>query len=144
MAGFTQPDLAQSFQPDVPNLRGAEILLRAGQGTEDSVTLSVFDGLPNAGGTLLTRGGTIAREGDWARVLFDPIPVVSGQTYYMVLESGGTGGLGIMGDILNPYPGGQVFANAGFGSFPDFDYTFRTYAEVPVMIDGFETGNTHA
>lgn len=144
MAFFSQSDLAQSFQQKLPSLKSAEIFLRDEVGTQDSVTLSVYDGLPNAGGSLVTRGGTVAREGEWARVRFPRTWLATDQTYYMVLESGGSGGLAVSGDTLNPYPLGQVFANPGFNPFPDFDYTFRTFSEVPIMLDGFESNSIAA
>jgi hypothetical protein len=35
--------------------------------------------------------------------------------------------LGISGDINNPYSRGQVYASSGFASYPNYDYTFRTF-----------------
>jgi len=32
------------------------------------------------------------------------------------------------GSLNDVYPGGNVYANAGYQSFPNFDYTFRTYS----------------
>src|SRR5690606_26335207 len=31
------------------------------------------------------------------------------------------------GTTFNSYPGGHLYANAGYGPFPDWDYTFRHY-----------------
>ncbi len=141
VAGFDQPDLAQSFHQDRFNITGAEIFLYT-IGTEDRVRITVYDALPNAGGIPLTTGGTIARANDWARVKFPPVSISSDKTYYLVFESDNTGGLGIKGSLDNPYPFGMVFANSGFGSFPNYDYTFRTFAELPIFGDGFELGGT--
>jgi hypothetical protein len=144
MAFFSQTDLAQSFEQRLPNVTSGEIFLSAGVGTEDKVTISVWDGLPNAGGTQLTHGGTIARAGEWARVRFAPVRLDPEQPYFLVFESGGTGGLEITGNTSNPYPLGQVYANPGYGSFPNYDYTFRTFAELPIFLDGFEGNSTAA
>jgi hypothetical protein len=37
--------------------------------------------------------------------------------------------LAIAGHTTNPYNRGQVYANTNFGSFPTYDYTFRTYSD---------------
>ena len=52
-------------------------------------------------------------------------------TYYLVFSGNST--LAIEGDTNNPYPNGQVYANPGYGSFPTFDYTFRTFSTAPSL-----------
>jgi len=59
-------------------------------------------------------------------VFWDPVSVTVGDTYYIVME--GTVSQCYAGDTNNPYPDGNVFANAGYQPFPTFDYTFRTYS----------------
>lgn len=48
MAGFSQGDLAQSFQQTNGNMSGAGILLQAGVGSTDNVIITLYDALPNA------------------------------------------------------------------------------------------------
>lgn len=135
MAAFSQTDLAQSFQPGVTPCSGAGILLDPGFGTTDTVTIQLWTGLPNAGGTMLAQGSALGTAGEWVDVHWMPVPVTVGQTYYLVFVGNTT--LAIAGDTSNPYPYGQVYANAGYESFPSFDYAFRTWtgqaAAVPAL-----------
>lgn len=129
MAQFGQTGLAQSFQQAHSNVAGASLLLCC-SGTVGDVTIALYDLLPNAGGTLLAQGTDYGVEvGEFARVLWPPVAVVPETTYYLVFTSSNNG-LGIAGSVSNPYPRGQVYANPGYGSFPMFDYTFETYAQV--------------
>lgn len=129
MAGFDQGDLAQSFQQANSNISGAGIFLQSGVGGTDTVTISVYDALPNAGGNVLASGSATGSQGNWVDVFWTPTAVTPGSTYYLVFTGNTT--LGIAGDVSNPYADGQVYANTGFGSWPSFDYTFRTYYQVP-------------
>ncbi len=126
MAGFFQPDLAQSFQQDHGNVAGAGIQMMSYVGTTDTVTIALWDALPNAGGTLLASASGTATAGTWFDVYWSPVAVTPGDTLFLVFTSS-QNTLGIMGDEYNPYPDGMTYANAGFGAFPTFDYTFRTY-----------------
>jgi hypothetical protein len=126
MAGFGQPDLAQSFIPNVANCSGAGIYSQPGIGSPEDITIELWDALPNAGGNLLASGTTAGTPGTWVDVFWSAVPVTAGNTYYLVFTSN-FNSMGIAGDTANPYAGGQVYANAGFGSFPTYDYTFRTY-----------------
>src|SRR5690606_29467287 len=125
MANFSQGGLAQSFIPGMPVSAGAGIkLISASNGL--NVDLSLWDGLPNGGGTMLASGTTITSGDVWVDVFWDtPADVTIGDTYYIVIE-GDFANPCIAGDTNNPYPDGMVFAN-NYGSFPTFDYTFRTY-----------------
>jgi len=125
MAGFSQTDLAQSFQQTNPNISGAGILLQADIGSSDNVTISLWDALPNGGGTMLATASATGTQGQWVDVYWGYYAVVPGVTYYLVFTGNTT--LGIAGDTANPYPYGNVFANPGYQSFPDFDYAFRTW-----------------
>ncbi len=127
MAAFSQTDLAQSFQPGMTPCSGAGILLYPGYGTTDTVTIQLWTGLPNAGGTMLAQASAQGTQGQWVDVFWTPVTVTPGQTYYLVFTGNTT--LNIAGDINNPYPNGNVYANAGYGSFPSYDYAFRTYAQ---------------
>lgn len=126
MAGFSQPDLAQSFQQAHNNVAGAGIFLRQGIGTSDTVTIALWDNLPNQGGTLLASGSSLGTAGSWVDVFWAPVVVIPDTTQYLVFTSANDT-LGISGSTSNPYPRGQVYANSGYQSFPEFDYTFRTY-----------------
>jgi hypothetical protein len=131
MAAFAQTDLAQSFQTQQAEqpTAGAGIFLQPGVGSTDNVTIQLWDALPNAGGTMLRQGSAQGTQGQWVDVLWAPILLEPNQTYYLVFTGNNT--LGIAGDINNPYPHGHVFANPGFGPFPTFDYTFRTWVLEP-------------
>jgi hypothetical protein len=125
MAAFSQTDLAQSFQQTNDNISGAGILLQAGIGSTDNVTIQLWDALPNAGGTMLIEASATGTEGEWVDVFWGFFPITPATTYYLVFTGNTT--LGIAGDTGNPYPNGMVFANPGYNPFPDFDYAFRTY-----------------
>lgn len=59
-------------------------------------------------------------------VFWTPVTVTPGDTYFLVFS--GPSALGLAGSTLNPYPNGQTFATSGYAGFPNFDYTFRTFA----------------
>ncbi len=125
MAGFSQGDLAQSFMQANANISGAAILLQSGVGSSDTVTIQLWDALPNGGGTMLAQASATGFAAQWVDVFWTPVNITPMTTYYLVFT--GNTSLGIAGDTANPYPYGQVYANAGFGSFSGFDYAFRTY-----------------
>lgn len=126
MAGFWQSDLAQSFQQAHDNVSGAGILLADGFGTSGTVTISLWDNLPNQAGTVLATGSALGTEGNWVDVFWNPVAVTPDTTLYLVFTSDSSA-LGIAGDVFNPYSRGMVFANTGYGPFPVYDYSFRTY-----------------
>jgi len=132
MAAFSQGDLAQSFQSQTANnISGAAVQTQAGIGNGDLITIGVWDKLPNAGGTLLASGTTKPiNAGDWAEVHWTPINITDNLTYYLVFTSNANT-MGLSGSVNNPYPYGQVYANPGYGGFPSFDYTFKTYTYIP-------------
>lgn len=133
MAAFSQGDLAQSFMQTNGNISGAGILLQAGVGSSDNVTIQVWDGLPNAGGIMLADGSDSGTQGQWVDVFWDAVLITPMTTYYLVFV--GNTSLGIAGDTSNPYPHGHVFANPGFQPFPNFDYAFRTYYDTTVSLE---------
>jgi len=125
MAAFSQGDLAQSFQHQVANsICGAGIFLQPGIGGTDNVTIELWTTLPNGGGNMLATGSAQGTAGSYVDVTWAPVPIAANTTYYLHFTGNTT--LGISGDVTNQYPFGQVYANPGFGSFPGFDYTFRT------------------
>lgn len=131
LAGFDQPGLAQSFQQTHGNIDGAGIHLNGGHGTTDTVTIALWNALPNQpGANLLASGSGTATAGSWLDVFWSPATVTPGTTYYLVFTSPDTNvatTLLIDGPVNNPYPNGEAFANAGYQAYPNDDYTFRTY-----------------
>ena len=142
MAGFVQGDLAQSFMQTNGNIAGAGILLQTGIGSTDNVTIQLWDLLPNAGGTMLTEATATGTAGSWVDVYWSAVPITPMTTYYLVFVGNTT--LGISGDLNNPYPNGNVFANPGFGPFPEYDYGFRTYYDTEVPIERHTWANVKA
>lgn len=127
MAGFSQSDLAQSFQQAASTIAGAGIFLEPSAGTSGVVTISLWDNLPNASGNMLASASAVGTAGSWLDVFWSAVNVTADTTYYLVFTSS-QDSLGIAGDDNNGYTRGQTYANSGFGSFPGYDYTFRTYA----------------
>ncbi|MBN1508877.1 MAG: hypothetical protein JW955_18665 [Sedimentisphaerales bacterium] len=126
IAAFFQGDLAQSFQQAHGNVAGAGIFLWPNFGTGGTVTISLWDGLPDEGGTQLASGSAAGTPGDWVDVSWSPVAVVPDTTLYLVFTSA-PDNMAIAGASTNPYPRGQTYANTGYESFPALDYTFRTY-----------------
>ena len=132
MAGLYQSGLAQSFQQSSGYISGAGIFLFPGIGTTGNVVISLYDALPNNSGHLMASGTALGTQGNWVDVFWTPVSVTSGASLYLVLS--GNISLGLAGEVNDPYPNGQVYAN-GFngGGFTDFDFAFRTYtASSPV------------
>jgi hypothetical protein len=130
MAGFNQGDLAQSFQQSAGNIAGAGIYLQPlNNQAPATITIQLWDALPNVGGAaqLATGSVNVVSDNQWADVFWSPVSITPASTYYLVFLSDNSS-YGISGDTGNNYASGQVYANSGFGSFPTFDYTFRTYA----------------
>src|SRR5690606_31956208 len=92
-----------------------------------TLEVGLWDNLPNAGGVLLTSGSVTTPGGDaWVDVFWDtPASTTIGDMYYLVVE--GTVLECMAGTTYDSYPGGHLYANAGYGPFPDWDYTFRHY-----------------
>jgi len=126
MAGFWQADLAQSFIPTASDCSGAGLFMRASTGFAENVTIELWDALPTAGGTQLATGTVFGSPGTWVDVYWPSVSVTAGSTYYLLFSSD-TASMCVAGDTGDPYSGGQVYANAGYGSFPSYDYTFRTW-----------------
>lgn len=126
MAFFNQGGLAQSYKPTQVNAAGAGIrLTMATSGL--TVNLSLWDGLPNAGGTMIA-SGTSQTSGDvWVDVYWESVVEVTvGNTYYLNID-GDEELPCVLGSLTNPYPDGHVYAN-NYEPFVDFDFTFRTYS----------------
>jgi len=132
MAALYQADLAQSFQQSHDNVAGAGIFLQPGVGSTGSVTIALWDALPNVGGNLLASGSGTGTAGTWFDVDWAPVTVTPGDTLYLVFLGDSTLGLsGAFGDL---YPDGMMFANPGFQPFETWDYAFRTYYEDDLLV----------
>lgn len=132
MANFLIGDLAQSFQQAADNVAGAGVFLVPGIGASATVTISLWDNLPNASGVLLASGSGLATPGGWFDVFWSPVNVIPDSTLFLVFTSSNNvlnDDMVIGGDPNNPYNRGQMYANQGFQVFPVYDYAFRTYAE---------------
>jgi hypothetical protein len=127
MANFSQTDVAQSFIAVSSTMCGAGIFLTSGSGSA-TITLTLYNLLPNAGGVVMATGSVaVTGPGVWADVTWPSTAVTPGNTYYIVFTST-NGNICIGGSTSNPYSGGMVYANAGFGAFPSYDYTFHTFS----------------
>lgn len=126
MATFSQTDVAQSFVATSSPICGAGIQLTSNGAGSGDVTIALYDNLPNAGGSMLASGTATATDGTWAEVTWGSMTLTAGNTYYLVFTST-NGSQCIAGSTANPYAGGMVFANSGYGAFSSYDYTFRTY-----------------
>lgn len=80
MALFYQHDLAQSFQQSSGNISGAGIFLTPYGSLSDTVTIALYDALPNAGGNLLASASGIGTAWSWFDVFWAPVPVTPGTT----------------------------------------------------------------
>ncbi|MFT3981050.1 MAG: hypothetical protein QM687_11310 [Ferruginibacter sp.] len=134
MAQFSQTNLAQSFKPTASTISGAGIQLNA-LGGSGNVTISLWDRLPNAGGTQLATGTVASAPNSWVDVSWPGVLVTPGNTYYIVFSGTNTANC-VAGNNNNPYPDGQVYANSGYQSFPSFDYSFRTFYSGTVTCTG--------
>jgi hypothetical protein len=131
LAAFNQEDLAQSFQPSFSNIVRAEVFTEPSIVGLSDVTIQLYDDLPSLGGNLLGSGAAMGvTAGMWATVDFGQISVTPEATYYLVFTASNTS-LGLAGNG-DTYARGQAFANAGFDSYPQFDYTFRTYSNLGI------------
>lgn len=140
MANISQGGLAQSYIPTEPDAAGAGIMFIDPSSGLD-VNLSLWDGLPNAGGTMLASGTSQTDGTVWADVFWDPVVNVTvGTTYYIVIDGDITLPC-VAGSTNNPYPDGNVFANPSYDPFPTFDYTFRTYSCATVGIGENDLGS---
>lgn len=126
-------DLAQSFQQSGDTISGAGIFVSDfGTAIPTAMfTISLFDALPNDGGTQIASGNTVGMNESWADVSWTPVPIIPDTEYFLVFESsepnyGIRGGGTISVDV---YSRGLVYAGPGFPALPDFDYAFRTFAD---------------
>ena len=134
--------LAQTFEANTDSVSGASLLTVGSRAA--SVSVELWDGLPNAGGTLLADGELADFEpGGWAELSWPPVPVTTHTSYVLIISLTGDD-VAIASNSMNPYAGGQAHVGADFIPVLDTDFTFRTWAETPASLwdDGFESGDT--
>jgi hypothetical protein len=125
MASFGQVDLAQSFTAVSSTSCGAGLTFTTN--TTSTVSISLWTNLPNAGGVQLAIGTAAGTGTDEIDVSWPSVSLTPGNTYFLVFTSTDLS-LCVGGDTGNSYAGGNAFANPGFPSFPNFDFTFRTFS----------------
>lgn len=132
VSSLGQP-LAQSFTAGASNIAGIGAFytnmpslfgLRSA-----TVTITLWDALPNAGGTALASGTGTAESNAWVDFFFAPVNVTAGDVYFLTFAATNDQGLALAGSTQNPYAGGQVFAGPTYQPFAANDYAFRTYTE---------------
>src|SRR5690606_3829556 len=127
MAFLNQTGIAQSFTAESSMSAGAGFWFTSPVTGGETLVVELYDNLPNGGGVLLASGSTVAPGGDnWVDVFWTtPASTTVGNMYYLVVSGSVSACMG--GTTFNSYPGGHLYANAGYGPFPDWDYTFRHY-----------------
>ena len=89
MAAFSQTDLAQSFQTqDYNSIAGAGIHLYT-NGTTGNITISLWDYLPNNGGTMMATGTAVGTPGEWVDVYWDSVAITPNTEYFLVFTDEG-------------------------------------------------------
>ena len=127
MAFITQTGIAQGYQPVEVESAGAGFQFEAPPAAGTGLTVTLYDDLPPNGGVALASGTTVADGASvWLDVFWDVTIVTPGNQYFLVVT--GSADTCMSGSLNDVYPGGNVYANAGYQSFPNFDYTFRTYS----------------
>src|SRR5690554_3145990 len=128
----------QSFTATEVESAGAGIKLTdPSRGLE--VTLSLWDGLSNQGGTMLASQTTYTYGDRWVDVFWEEaVELEIGSEYFIRVE--GDNDLSCIRAAQNPYPGGQAYSM--FNAYPDYDYTFRTYYCNDIGCVQMDYGNT--
>ncbi|PCJ55826.1 MAG: hypothetical protein COA70_01755 [Planctomycetota bacterium] len=126
---FSQADLAQSFSPTKNTCSGFGLSIGGGLGATGLLTVELWDALPNVPGALQLASASqnvVARS--WADLIWPSVAINPGVTHYLIARCSNPQ-MSLRGETSNPYVGGQMFANAGFDSFPQTDFAFRTWAD---------------
>lgn len=92
-----------------------------------NLEISLWDGLPNAGGEKLTSKTKLTNGNQWIDILWDhKVPTTPGEEYYLIFD--GDDGLPcLLGTTNNMYDGGHVFRTSNYEPEPDWSLVFRTY-----------------
>jgi len=120
--------VVQSFQQSATNISGAGIFLHSLSGTfNQTVTLSLWSGLPTSGGTLITSGSATTSNAGWLDVFWNPMAVDAAATEYLVMSVGSPSYVVAYG-AGDPYTSGVATYNGNVLN-PAYDLTFRTYSD---------------
>jgi hypothetical protein len=127
-AYLNQTDRAsQTFVAGYNNSVGAGIFLSPGFGSASgTVTLSILNGLPGAGGQVIATGAATGTGNSWVDVSWAQTALVIGQTYYLSASSAASLVVGYAsGDKY--VKGAAYFGSSSYAPY-GYDLTFRTYA----------------
>lgn len=146
-----EPSWNQSFTAGSDNIAGAGIYLDSWNGGpyEGTMTLEIWDGLINVGGTMLASGTTVTNPSQahqWVDVFWNAVTLDIGNTYYLRVTGDNPSGHGYSNGNL--YSGGSVFNDNGYAHSLSYDLTFRTYTDdggvgevpEPTILALFSTG----
>jgi len=129
ISNFGSEDLAQSFQQTNSNIAGAGVYVAPSNVASPTATISVWEDLPDEpGAMMLASGSGLITPGGYFDVFWTPVAISPGVTYYLNFVAPGAA-YDLLGASGNPYSLGNAFANAGYVSFPNLDFAFRTYYE---------------
>lgn len=131
IVSFGTSDIAQDFLAESLVITGARVKLRAGEGDGQpgDVTISMWTGLPNAGGVVVATGTALGvSAGEFAEVHWSPVGAVANVQAYLLVFTGTNSTLCLAGNTANPYPSGQAYAGAGYQPLASTDFVFELLA----------------
>ncbi len=128
IAEFSQAGLAQSFTAAGSLSCGAAIYIADNSVAAGSLTIELWDSLPNNPNAQMLATGTlpIVENGAWANVYWaQPVDIITGRRYHLVF-TGSSPTQCVGGTVSSSYLGGNAHAN-NYASFNNFDYAFRIF-----------------
>ncbi len=139
LAGFCflndQFHCGQSFRQDNSNISGAGFFVDPGygDGSNGTVTLSIYSNYNNGAPTGLVATGTAAninRNSGWVDVFFTPAALTAGDQYFLIIQA--TNSV-VASYGRNNYGDGNTLYFDSESAYSSFDLTFRTYADNDVV-----------
>jgi hypothetical protein len=127
--------LAESFIPSASDITGASVFTSFTVAVTANITISLWDALPNATGATELASGVSAAvpRSTWADVSWSPVTLTPGTTYYLAFSPSAFDGFA--GTTTNSYPNGIAYAvdasNNPYTPFPNLDFAFKTFTQVP-------------
>jgi hypothetical protein len=127
--------LAQSFVPTASDITGASVYTSFTVAVTANITISLWDALPNATGAteLASAVAPAVPRNTWANVSWNPVTLTPGTTYYLAFSPSAYDGFA--GTTTNSYPNGVAYAvdasNNPYVAFPNLDFAFKTFTQVP-------------
>ncbi len=119
--------VAQSFTAEASVSAGAGIEFQAPAMNYD-VSIELWDALPIQGGSKLASKPVEVHGQHWVNVFWDEVvSLTPGEQYFIVLN-GDYGLPCLSGTAYDAYPGGNLYYGEAYESFPDYDYSFKTFA----------------